>query len=154
MKGPVLNPKFRIAMGLVLVALGLVGATSLATKEIPLALFGEHSTGIVRKVETITSSGGSRRSQNGKLESRSSTSYIMHLSFTTKDGNPIEFKTTATFNTEARVGDQHPIIYLPTKPRTAKIYSARQLWLPMCVGFVFTGVWSFFGLRCLRPRTA
>ncbi|MES2569020.1 MAG: DUF3592 domain-containing protein [Verrucomicrobiota bacterium] len=154
MTSPVLHPRFRITIGVVLVALGLLGATSLATKEIPLALFGEHSTGLVRKVETITSSSGSKRNLNGKSESRSSTSYIMHLAFTTKDGKPTEFKTTATFRTEARVGDEHPIVYLPFKPERAKIYSAKQLWLPMCVGFVFTGVCLFFGLRFVRRRDA
>jgi hypothetical protein len=147
---------FRKLLGLGLIALALLGATSLSMKEIPLALFGEHSTGIVKKVEVIQTSTASKWEKKGfgpkQAVSRGGYTTLMHMAFTTKDGKPIEIKTTATFNTEAKVGDEHPMIYLASKPETAKIYSAKQLWLPMCVGTVFTCVCFFIGLLLFRYR--
>lgn len=122
--------RFRIFLGIVLLALGLLGTVSLLMKEISLALFGEHSSGTVQKVEVITTSTSSRW-VDGRRQSRSGSSTIMHIAFTTKAGEPFGIKTTATFRTEAKAGDQHPMIYLPWRPQTAKIYSAKQLWLPM-----------------------
>lgn len=42
------------------------------------------------------------------------------------------------------------MIYLPSHPEKAKIYSARQLWLPMSIGTIFTAVcpWSSELLFC------
>jgi hypothetical protein len=65
----------------------------------------------------------------------------------------MQVKTLATFNTEAKEGDQHPMIYLPSKPETAKIYSAKQLWLPMGVGIVFVSVCLALGLRCMSQKS-
>lgn len=146
---------FKKAIGVGLLALALVGTISLAMKEIPLALFGEQSTGIVRRVEKITtSSSSSGQFRNGKMVGRKYGSELtfMYLDFATKDGKAMEVKTLTTFNTEAKVGDQHPMIYLSSKPETAKIYSAKQLWLPMCVGFVFVTVCLLIGLRCLSRK--
>lgn len=144
---------FRKLVGLGLIALALLGATSLCMKEVPLALFGERSPGIVKKVEVIQTSTTSKWEKHGtgtRAVSRGGQSTIMHIVFTTKEGKPIEGKHTATFNTEAKVGDEHPMIYLPSHPETAKIYSARQLWLPMVVGFVFAAVCLFLGLFLAR----
>lgn len=147
---------FLKVLGIGLLALALLGATSLCMKEIPLALFGERATGIVKKVEVIQTSTASKWENKGtssqRVVSRSSESTFMHISFTTKDGKPVAIKTLATFNTEAKVGDTHPMIYLPSKPENAKIYSAKQLWLPMCVGFVFVSVCSFLGMRFVRTK--
>lgn len=149
---------FRKLLGLGLLALALLGATSLCMKEIPLALFGEHASGIVTKVEVIQTSTASKWERNGsgsqKAVSRGGESTIMFINFTTKDGKPVDIKTTATFHTEAKVGDTHPMLYLPSNPGNAKIYSAKQLWLPMGVGFVFVGVCSFLGMRLLRRKKA
>jgi hypothetical protein len=146
---------FRKLIGLGLIALALLGATSLSTKEVPLALFGERSTGVVKKVEVIQTSTKTKWEKKGfgpkKAISRGSDSTFMHLGFKTKDGLPVEVKTLATFNTEARVGDEHPLIYLPSNPEKAKIYSAKQLWLPMCVGFTFSGLCLMIGLFLIRP---
>jgi hypothetical protein len=146
----------RKLFGLGLLALALLGATSLCMKEIPLALFGERATGTVTKVEVIQTSTNTKWEKNGfgpeKAVSRGSYSTIMSLDFTTKDGSPVDVKTTATFHTEAKVGDTLPMVYLPSNPGNAKIYSAKQLWLPMCVGFVFTGVCSYLGMRLVRRK--
>jgi hypothetical protein len=145
-------------IGLGLVALALLGATSLCMKEVPLALFGQHAKGVVERVEVIQTSTSSKwvkdSSGHKHAVSRGGDLTLMHIKFTTEDGKPIEIKTAATFNTEAKVGDEHPIIYLSSHPETAKIYSAKQLWLPMCVGFTFVSVCLFVGLRLLRRRTS
>jgi hypothetical protein len=148
---------FRKLLGLGLLALALLGATSLCTKEIPLAIFGERSIGTVKKVEIIATSTESKWERKGfgpkQAVSRGGDSTFMDIGFTTKDGKLLEVKTLATFHTEAKVGDTHPMIYLPSKPGTAKIYSAKQLWLPMCVGTVFTVVCLFLGMRIVRRKS-
>ena len=149
---------FRKLLGLGLHALALLGATSLFIKEVPLALFGEHTTGTVKKVEVIQTSTASKwvRSGSGRqrAESRGGYSTLMYIDFSTNAGKAVQIITTATFHTEAKVGDTHPMVYLPSHPENAKIYSAKQLWLPMCVGFSFVGVCSFLGLRLLRRKPA
>ena len=140
-----------------LIALALLGATSLCMKEVPLALFGERAFGIVKSVEKITTSTKSKWemrgwSQTKQAVNRGSELTFMHIGFTTKNGKATEVKTLATFNTKAKVGDEHPMIYLPSKPETAKIYSAKQLWLPMCVGFVFVTVCLLIGWRCMSHK--
>lgn len=147
---------FKRIIGVVLIVLGIIGSVSLCLKEFPLALFGEHSFGIVKKVEKITTSNGSSGIiRNGVRVGKKSGSELtfMHIDFTTKGGKAMQVKTLATFNTEAKEGDQHPMIYLPSKPETAKIYSAKQLWLPMGVGIVFVSVCLALGLRCMSQKS-
>lgn len=64
----------------------------------------------------------------------------------------VQIRTLATFNTEARAGDNFPMIYLPSRPETAKVYSARQLWRPMGIGLLVISVSTFLGLRFVRRR--
>jgi hypothetical protein len=149
-----LNPKFRVAIGIFLSALGLLGASSLATKELPLALFGQRATGNVTQVEVIQTSTKTKWEKKGfgpkHAVSRGSDTTLIHLSFTTQDGKPVNIKTTATFHTEAKVGDIHPIIYMASHPENAKIYSAKQLWLPMTVGITFSTISLLLGLLFIR----
>lgn len=74
---------------------------ALATKEIPLAFFGERSTGTVKQVEVIQTSTSSKWEQKGfgpkQAVSRGGQSTFMHIAFTTKEGQPVEIKTLATF---------------------------------------------------------
>jgi hypothetical protein len=142
---------FRRTIGICLIALALLGITSLSLKEIPLACFGERATGFVKQVEVIQTSTASKW-RYGQAESRGGSTTIMHLVHTTKEGKLIESKHTATFHTEANVGDEHPLIYLPWHPERATIYSARQLWLPMIVGVIFSAFCLFLGLRCLSRK--
>jgi hypothetical protein len=83
---------------------------------------------------------------------RGSELTFMQIAFNTKEGKPMQIETLATFNTPAKVGDEHPLVYLAAHPENARIYSAKQLWLPMCVGFVFVAVCAFLGLRCLSSK--
>jgi hypothetical protein len=145
---------FKKLIGFGLIALALLGATSLGMKEIPLALFGERALGTVKKVEEITTSSDTKWEKRGfdgkkRAVNRSSDLTFMYVDFTTKEGKPMEVKTLATFHTEAKVGDTHPMIYLPWSPERAKIYSAKQLWLPMIVGLGFVTVTLLVGVRCL-----
>ena len=140
-------------IGAILLALAGLGVTSLALKEYRLALVGEQTTGIVQKVEKITTSSDSKWiTRNGVQISvpRGGESTFMHIAFTTKEGKSVEIETLATFHTQAKEGDTHPMIYLPAHPENAKIYSAKQLWLPMCVGSVFSLGCFFLGLWLLR----
>jgi hypothetical protein len=142
-------------IGILLLALALTGVVSLSLKEYRLALIGERTTGVVAKVEKITTSTGSDGYyRNGRLKGvkRGSELTFMYLDFTTPDGQARQVKTLATFHTAARAGDVHPMIYLPSQPENAKIYSARQLWLPMTVGTVFSVACCWGGLRLLRRR--
>lgn len=154
-----MNPKARLVIGLTLLALGGLGAWSLATKEFRLAVFGERGTGVVNRVEVITTSTQSKWDSNmsgpkRRRESSSSQSTFLHMTVTTTDGKSVNTKTLATFNTESKVGDQHPVIYLPSKPELAKIYSARQLWLPACIGLVFTSFCLIVGFLLMPRRDA
>ena len=54
-----MNPTLKRTIGFVLLALGITGVISLCMKEFPLALFGERSTGVVKRVEKVTTSTGS-----------------------------------------------------------------------------------------------
>lgn len=147
---------FRRFIGLALLGLALLGATSLAMKEIPLALFGVHTTGTVKKVEVIQTSSSSQwvrvNGSSKKAIKRGGDSTFLHIDFTTQTGEPHQIETLATFNTVAKVGDQHPMVYLPSHPERAKIYSAKQLWLPLCVGSVFTLVCLLLGIFLIRSR--
>lgn len=136
-----------------LLALALLGFSSLIKKEYRLAIFGEKSTGIVKKVETITTSTDSKWVQRGNTRvaiPRGGDLTFMTIGFMTKAGNPVQVETLATFNTVAKEGDSHPMIYLPATPENAKIYSAKQLWLPMCVGTIFSTVCLALGIWLVR----
>ena len=143
-------------IGIVLLLLAVTGVVSLSLKEYRLALFGERGTGVVTKVETVTTSTASDGYyRNGRLRGKKYGSDLtfLHLDFATPDGREQHVKTLATFNTAARVGDAQPVIYLPSQPENAKIYSARQLWLPMVVGTVFSAGCALGGLKLVRRRT-
>ncbi len=147
---------FRRILGGGLIAMGITGVVSLFMKEIPLALNGERSTGIVTKVEKITTSYGSTGNSRGGVRAGgkyASDLMFMYIDFTTKDGQAMQVKTLATFNTEAKEGDLHPMIYLPSKPETAKIYSAKQLWLPMSVGIVISTLCLVGGRAMVKCRS-
>jgi hypothetical protein len=145
----------RLAIAIVLVALGLLGGVSVLMKEGRLLVFGERATGTVREVEEITTSTQATWGRDIKGRShivkRSGPAHLVHLTFVTQDGRNIEFATRATFSTETKPGDTHPLIYLPSSPQLAKIASAKQLWLPMCVGMIFTAVCLGAGV-CLLYR--
>jgi hypothetical protein len=144
-------------IGIILLALALTGVISLSLKEYRLALFGERSEGVVTRVEKVTTSNGSdgyyRNGRRTGVKHGSDLTF-MYIDFTTPAGQARQVKTLATFQTPATVGDAHPMIYLPAQPETAKIYSARQLWLPMTVGTLFSISCTWGGLRLLRRRTA
>ena len=151
------RPALKRIIGIVLLLLAITGVVSLSLKEYRLALFGERSTGVVTKVETITTSTASDGYyRNGRLVGKKYGSDLtfLYLDFATQEGKAQHVKTLATFHTEARAGDEHPVIYLPWEPENAKIYSARQLWLPMLIGTVFSVACSFGGWKLLRRRAA
>lgn len=153
---PVARNRFVRLLGAGLLALALVGTVSLAMKELPLALLGERAMGVVSRVEVVQTSSGTRGQKDSfgrrRSESRGGSNTFMHIDFTTRAGEHRVIRTLATFNTEARAGDNFPMIYLPSRPETAKVYSARQLWLPMGIGLLVISVSTFLGLRFVRSR--
>ncbi|MBL9114840.1 MAG: hypothetical protein JNJ83_07500 [Verrucomicrobiaceae bacterium] len=150
----------KVFFGLVsigLIGLGLLGSWSLATKEFRLALFGHHSMATVVKVEKITTSTSSKWERKGFKKvavSRGSDLEFMTLEFDPGNGRMTQVETLATFNTEAKLGDKHPLIYLKSDPENAKIYSAKQLWLPMVVGTLFSLLCLLFGGFAARRTLA
>lgn len=141
----------RRPIAVLLLAFSVLGFVSLSLKEYRLALFGLKAVGVVTAVEVIQTSSGSKWDRTtGKRSSRSSDSTFMTLKFSTPDGQFHSVKTLATFHTEASVGAQHAMIYLPSNPDNAKIYSARQLWLPMLIGTLFSSACLLGGLRLWR----
>ena len=114
--------------------------------DLRLAVTGSIADGAITKITMRTSYGGSSgRRRDGESEesyrkrtNRASTSYDLLVRFTPQGGEPRDFQTVATFGHDAKVGDAVKVIYLPGDPGSAEIYSAKQVWLPMAVGFIVT----------------
>lgn len=111
-----------------------------------LAAFGKKADGVVTKLRAATSSSsssGTRNSSGGYNRSGGGgTTYFYTVRFTPENGPPVEFETTGCWGTVLVVGDAVKIIYLPSRPTRAEIYTTKQLWLPMCTGLGM-------GLACL-----
>ena len=149
-------PRRVIGWGLVL--LGVLGVCSLTMKQGRLLLFGERATATVKSLEVTTSTKLlSKHDSHGQLRTgdrrRTSTSTHILLTYTTKEGLAAECETRALMGTVTKEGDLHPILYLRSDPRTACIVSARQLWMPMLMGTLFSGFALLFGLLSLRWGT-
>jgi hypothetical protein len=135
-----MNPKSQKMsrfFGWLLLTAGVFFFTVLIAKEGRLIVFGKKATAQVQSVKKVQKNNGEvKRNNRGTVVSRRgpSISHVMHLTYKTQDGADAAFDTSATFNTEARVGDVHPIVYLPSDPSKAKIATMRQLWLPATVG--------------------
>ena len=142
-----------LLLGWAFLLFGLLGMFSVVTKDMRVAVFGHKASATVEKV-TERHSSSSRISGDGKTRTNtSSVSRMMHLRFQTTDGKPANFETTSTFNTEAKVGDTHPILYLPGDTTRAEINTLRQLWLPMFVGTSVSCVCLGIGYLVLRWRS-
>lgn len=138
-----------------MLAFAVLGICSLSSKEYRLAIFGVRGTGVVDKVEVITTSSTTTINANSADPSKrrirhGSQSTILHMTVTTQEGKTTQIKTHATFNTEAKAGDRFEMIYLPAKPDVAKICNARQFWLPMMIGTIVTGFCLMVGLLFVR----
>ncbi len=151
------KPRVGLFIGWALLLSGGFFLTMVVLKEGRLALFGQHTNAVVEKVTEITqshtlskyTSDGKRRTGDRK---RTSISQVMQLGFITADGKPISFETLATFNTEAKVGDTQPIVYLPSDPMRAKIATLRQLWLPMLTGLLLSVLCLGGGVLLVKLR--
>lgn len=149
-------PALRRIISWFMLAFAVLGIYSLSIKEYRLALVGVRGTGVVDKVEVITTSTTSTINANSSNPNKrrvrhGSQSTILHMTVTTQEGKTSQIKTHATFNTEAKVGDRFEMIYLPSKPDVAKIYNARQFWLPMMIGTIVTAFCLVVGLLFVRP---
>jgi hypothetical protein len=115
-----------------------------------LAASGVIAHGKVVNVETGTRCGchGTSRRQRGTGKTVYAT-----VRFAPAGGALRDFKTICTFREIPKKGDAVKVIHLPWNPAAAEIYSVRQLWLPLAVGFAVTlisGGAGVFLLRCAR----
>ena len=130
------------AVGWILLAFGVFFFGALLWNQGRLVAFGQVTDGTITKLTTrVSYGGGSSRRPGESLESyrnrnRPSISYDLHVTYTPEGGEPFEFKTTSTFGHELQKGDSVKVIYVPGSPKSAEIHSAKQLWLPMVVGFI------------------
>lgn len=120
---------------------------TMAVLQTRLPIFGKITDGVVTKITERVSSGprsvkrlpgesdSSYRERRRERE-RGGISYDLHVRFTPEGGSPTDIKTSSTFGKELNQGDPVKVIYLASNPANAEIYSAKQLWLPLCVGFV------------------
>jgi len=146
-----------IGWALLLAGIGFLCA---AVSQTRLPISGKITKGVVTKIDERISI-GSVSQQKGEsdawyFERRSRSkgvSYDLTVHYTPEGAAPADFKSVATFGLAHKVGDQVDVIYLPSNPLGAEIYTARQVWLPLCVGFTVSFLCiggGFYLLRAIR----
>ncbi len=101
-----------------------------------LALFGVRGEGVVEHVKVTHTS--SHQASNGKPGKRS-PSYTLTVAHQPPGAlEPVRFKTNSTYGHVHELGHVVPLVYFPAKPSSAQINTARQLWLPLMTGAVFS----------------
>lgn len=158
---PPFPPGLRRFFGVMLLLFGLLGVASLAFKEGRLLASGQRTEGVVEKViekhsRTTTDRVYDSKTGTTRYVTRGGgVTYDMMMRFTTAGGESVLAKISAMFYVVPKVGDRHPILYLPASPMTAKVESVRQFWMPMMVGVTVTslslgGAWWLL-LRRRKP---
>jgi hypothetical protein len=132
-----------------MMAAGVFFFGALITHDVRLALTGQFADGVVTKVIERTTSSRSSSSNGKRQRSAPGVSYTLVVRYRPQDMEPVEFKTSSTFGHSHKEDDAVKVIYLRSNPTMAEIYSAKQLWLPICVGFVVSTV-CLYGGRLLR----
>lgn len=159
---PPFPPGLRRFFGVMLLLFGLLGIFSLVSKEGRLLVSGKRAEGVVEKViEKVSRSTSTNTYDYAKgkyVQKGGGVTYDMMMRFTAADGQSVLAKISAMFYVVPKVGDRHPILYLPASPMTAKVESLRQFWLPMMVGVTVTslslgGAWWLL-LRRRKPALA
>jgi hypothetical protein len=151
------NPRpFFIAAGWVMVAAGIFFLGAVLWNDCRLAMKGVFGEGVITHVEAraSSSSGGRRREHETDEEYRNRTrggvSHILTVRHTPEGGEPTDFKVRSTFGKDLKEGDAVKVIYLPEQPTKAQIYSTKQLWLPIVVGFTASAAALGIGAFLLR----
>ena len=145
-----------VAGSWILIAASIFFLSALLWNQGRLVVWGRTTDGVITKVTTRTTYGGSSSRRPGESReshrerNRPSTSYDLHVRYTPEGAEPFEFKTTSTFGHELKEGDPVEVIYLPGSPKSAEIHSAKQLWWPMVVGGIVTAVSLTGGLLLRR----
>ena len=133
-----------IATLLLLLSALFLGAT--LQGQCRVAAFGKIADGVVTKLRAKTSSSTSSGKRNAAGQYTQTggggTTYFYTVRFTPENGLPVEFEATGCWGTVLIMGDTVKVIYLPSRPTYAEIYTTKQLWLPMCTGLGM-------GLACL-----
>lgn len=135
------------ALGWILLAAGVfLGA--LLWNQVRLVVLGQVIDGAVTEVTTrVTYGGGGSRKPGESMDSygqrsRASITHELHVHCAPEGAEPFDFVTTSTFGHELKAGDSVRVIHVPGSPKSAEIYSDKQLWLPMVVG-------AFVSFSCL-----
>jgi hypothetical protein len=142
--------------GIVLLAAGFFFLGALIWNQGRLAIFGKRADGVVREITETTRTSATTRRDGESLQAyrersrRKGTRYTLRVQFTPEGGAPAEFSTTSTFGHTLEKGGMVRVIYLPGDPAGAEIDSARQLWLPMAVGFIVSAVCLGGGALLIR----
>jgi hypothetical protein len=136
------NPRgFFLVSGWLMLAAGVFFLGAVLWNDCQLAARGVFGEGVITHVEVRSShgGGGSRRDHESDEEYRNRTrggvSHILTVRHTPEGGEPTDFKVRSTFGKDLKEGDEVKVIYLPDQPAKAQIYSTKQLWLPIAVGF-------------------
>jgi hypothetical protein len=140
---------------------GLLFLTS-AVNQTRLPLFGKKTEGVITKIEEKTSySNVSRRDGESRESYRersrrqgTSTSYFCLVRYTPEGAEPVEFKTRSTFGHDSKEGDAVPVIYLPSNPMNAEINTAKQVWMPLAIGYNVSLVCIGLGWFLLKLKRA
>lgn len=144
--------------GVVLLLFGLLGVFSLVSKEGRLLASGERTEGVVEQVIEKHSRSTTDRVHDSKtgttryVKRGGGVTYDMMMRFTTAGGTSELTKISAMFYHVPKVGDKHPILYLASNPKVAKVESFRQLWAPMLVGLTVTSLSLGGAFWLLRKR--
>ncbi|WP_146848437.1 DUF3592 domain-containing protein [Brevifollis gellanilyticus] len=130
--------------GTLLLLCGLGCIASLVSKEGRLLASGQRTEGVVEEVIEKHSRTTTDRVYDSKtgttryVKRGGGVTYDMMMRFTTAGGKSELTKISAMFYNVPKVGDKHPILYLASNPKVAKVESFRQLWAPMLVGLTVT----------------
>lgn len=149
-----------LLFGIILLVAGVFFLGAVIWNQGRLALFGKRADGVVQEIIETTQTSAASRREGESLQSyrersrRKSTRYTLRVQFVPEGGAPAEFSTTSTFGHDIMEGGKVRVVYLPGDPAGAEIDSAKQLWLPMAVGFVVSAVCLGGGTVLLRQKCA
>lgn len=136
------NPRgFFLVSGWLMLAAGVFFLGAVLWNDCRLAAKGVFGEGVITHVEVRSSASSTGKRWDHESEDayrnrmRGGVSHILTVRHTPAGGEPTDFKVRSTFGKDLKEGDAVKVIYLPEQPAKAQIYSTKQLWLPIAVGF-------------------
>ncbi len=121
-----------------LILLGAALLSLLILRDARLALLGE------REVEGLVLEPAAGQSFSQKR---------FEVSFQPKQGDKVTFRTASTCGLKFEPGQVVPVVYLASHPERAQIDSARQVWMPLAIGGLFSCGMLGAGLLMIAIRS-